>query len=116
MSWWRCTLPCRSRQCGTSNATTFALRRGARVLLCDLDTQGHAGKSLGIDVRGLRPTIADLLCDGAQLNDVIRRSPVQGLDVLPANKDLARFPIEVATDVSMMTRAGVSRVSETPGW
>lgn len=82
-----------------NTAAWLASARGARVLLCDLDTQGHAAKSLGIDVRGLKPTIADLLCaDGVQVNDVVRRTPVAGLDVLPANKDLARFPIEVAAD------------------
>ena len=46
-----------------NTAAWLATARDARVLLCDLDTQGHAGKSLGIDVRGLSPNIADLLCD-----------------------------------------------------
>jgi len=80
-----------------NTAAWLAGRRGARVLLCDLDTQGHAGKSLGIDVRGMRPTIADLLCEpDVQVNDVVRPTPVEGLDLLPANKDMARFPIEAA--------------------
>lgn len=80
-------------------ASWLSLRRGARVLLCDLDTQGHTGKSLGIDVRGMSPTIADLLCEPeVQVNDVVRRSEIPGLDVLIANKDLARFPVEVASD------------------
>lgn len=80
-------------------ASWLALHRGARVLLCDLDTQGHAGKSLGIDVRGMSGTIADLLCDPeVQVNDVVRRSGIENLHILVANKDLARFPVEVASD------------------
>ena len=80
-----------------NTAAWLASRRDARVLLCDLDTQGHAGKSLGVDVRGLRPTIADLLCDPAvQVNEIVRRTPIAGLDLLPANKDMGRFPLEVA--------------------
>ncbi|HEY0841038.1 MAG TPA: ParA family protein [Vulgatibacter sp.] len=80
-----------------NTAAWLASARGARVLLCDLDTQGHAGKSLGIDVRTLSPTSADLLCDpGIQVNDVLVPTPIAGLDLLPGNKDLARFPLEVA--------------------
>lgn len=80
-----------------NTAAWLATSRNARVLLCDLDTQGHAGKSLGVDVRGMSPNIADLLCDPAlHVNDVVRRTPVAGLDLLPGNKDLARFPVEAA--------------------
>ena len=80
-----------------NTASWLATHRDARVLLCDLDTQGHAGKSLGVDVRGLAPTVADLLCDPAvQVNEVVRRTPVEGLDLIPSNKDMARFPLEAA--------------------
>jgi chromosome partitioning protein len=75
----------------------LATRHGRRVLIADLDTQGHAGKSLGVDVRGLRPTIRDLLLGSAPLEDVVRPTPVPGLDLLPANKELATFPVDVAT-------------------
>lgn len=75
----------------------LAQERGRRVLVADLDTQGHAGKSLGLDVRGLAPTIRDLLLDPAlPLEAVARPTAVPRLEVLPANKDLAAFPVEVA--------------------
>jgi chromosome partitioning protein len=74
----------------------LAAERGLSVLVADLDTQGHAGKSLGADVRGLRPTIHEWLLGGAPLEEVVRRTPVPGLELLPANKDLAAFPVEVA--------------------
>jgi len=81
-----------------NTAAWLASARGARVLLCDLDTQGHAGKSLGIDVRALDVTIADLLVDPrVQVNDVLVPTAIPGLDLLPGNKDLARFPLEVAS-------------------
>jgi NADH-quinone oxidoreductase subunit N len=44
---------CKTTLC-VNTAAWLARRHGRRVLVCDLDTQGHAGKSLGIDVRGLR--------------------------------------------------------------
>jgi len=75
----------------------LARERGMRVLVADLDTQGHAGKSLGLDVRGLAPTIRDLLLDPAlAVAAVARPTAVPGLEVLPANKELAAFPVEVA--------------------
>lgn len=74
-------------------AAWLAKEQGYKVLLCDMDTQGHAGKSLGLDVRGLRPTIFDLLTDGrTALSSVIRASAIPGLEVIPANKTLAEFP------------------------
>jgi chromosome partitioning protein len=77
----------------------LAREKGLRVLLADLDTQGHAGKSLGLDVRELRLTIRDLLLDAAlPVSQVVKSTAVPGLDILPANKDLAAFPVEVATE------------------
>ncbi len=74
-------------------AAWLAKEKQKRVLLCDLDTQGHAGKSLGLDVRGLTPTVAELLLDSqTTLGSVIRRSAIPGLDILPSNKALAELP------------------------
>ncbi len=87
---------CKTTLCVNAGAW-LAAERGRRVLVADLDTQGHAGKSLGVDVRGLSPTVHDWLLDPAlPLDAVVRRTPVPGLDLLPANKDLAAFPVAVA--------------------
>ena len=86
--------------CKTTLCVNVAARlaaRGLRVLVADMDTQGHAGKSLGVDVRRLSPTIHDWLVDpGARFEDVVRPTPVAGIDLLPANKDLAAFPVAMA--------------------
>jgi chromosome partitioning protein len=73
--------------------------RGRRVLIVDLDTQGHAAKSLGLDVRGLRPNIHDLLVSPpVELAEVIRATAIPRLSVIPSNKDFAAFPLEVAAE------------------
>ena len=86
--------------CKTTLCVNVAARlaaRGRRVLLVDMDTQGHAGKSLGVDVRGLFPTVHDWLLDEASVPfEAVVRSPVKGIDLLPANKDLSGFPVAVA--------------------
>ncbi len=86
---------CKTTLCVNVGARLAA--RGHRVLVADLDTQGHAGKVLGVDVRRLAPTVHDWLLDPAvRFEDVARPTPVPGLDLLPANKDLAGFPVAVA--------------------
>ena len=75
----------------------LATRHGQRVLIADLDTQGHAGKSLGLDVRVISPTVKELLLGAAPLDAVVRPTAIPGLDLLPANKALADFPLEVAS-------------------
>jgi chromosome partitioning protein len=88
---------CKTTLCVNMGAW-LARKRGKRVLVADLDTQGHAGKSLGVDVRGLTPTIRDLLAGSAPLDAVVRATAVPHLELLPANKELAAFPLEVAAD------------------
>jgi chromosome partitioning protein len=67
------------------------------VLVADLDTPGHAGKALGLDVRRLAPTVRDVLLDGSlPLSAAVRPTAVPGLDVLPANEELATFPLDIA--------------------
>jgi chromosome partitioning protein len=78
------------------NVAAHLAARGLRVLVADLDTQGHAGKSLGVDVRGLAPTIHEWLLGTAPLDAALVRTPLPNLDLLPANKDLAGFPVAVA--------------------
>ncbi len=88
---------CKTTLCVNVSAW-LARQHGLRVLLADLDTQGHAGKSLGIDVREVRPTVKELLLGEARLEEVVRPTAVPGLDLLPANKELADFPVRVAAD------------------
>src|SRR6266542_3006858 len=86
--------------CKTTLCVSVAARlasRGRRVLVADLDTQGHAGKALGVDVRRLSPTIHEWLLGSARFAEVVRPTAVPGLDLLPANKELAEFPVAVAS-------------------
>ena len=78
------------------NVAAHLAARGLRVLVADLDTQGHAGKSLGVDVRGLSPTIHDFLLGELPVEAVAVRTPVPRVELLPANKELAAFPVMVA--------------------
>jgi chromosome partitioning protein len=82
-----------------NTAAWLAREKGLKVLLVDLDTQGHAGKALGLDVRTLPRNVFHLLTDEAvRFEDVVYPSSVAGLDVVPAYKEMADFPVAVAQD------------------
>jgi chromosome partitioning protein len=107
--------------CKTTLCVHVAARlaaRGRRVLVVDLDTQGHAGKSLGLDVRGLSPTVHDwLLDDGrAPFEAVVRPTPVPGVDLVPANKDLADLPVAAAAAPDRAARLDRRLSALPPGY
>jgi chromosome partitioning protein len=92
---------------GGTGKTTLAVHLAAwaaqlqvpRVLLVDLDTQGHAGKSLGLDVRTLTPNAFHWLTDQSiALADVARPTAIPGLSVVPAYKQLQGLPAALATE------------------
>ena len=76
-----------------------ALYRRKRVLLIDLDSQGHVGKSLGFDVRSVPVSTYELLTDPrTTLDQAVQPSRIEGLDVVCANKSLSDFTVRVAGD------------------
>ena len=78
-------------------AAYLAREKGLKVLLVDLDTQGHAGKSLGVDVREVKPHVFHLLSDDAVgVADCVQGTAVEGLFVVPAYKEMSEFPVAVA--------------------
>ncbi|HET8540120.1 MAG TPA: ParA family protein [Anaeromyxobacter sp.] len=103
--------------CKTTLCVNVAARlaaRGRRILVADLDTQGHAGKALGVDVRRLSPTIHDWLLGAAGFEEAVRPTPVAGIDLLPANKDLAGLPVAIAAapDRAARLRARLDALGE----
>jgi len=63
--------------------------QGFCVLLIDLDPQAHLSLSLGFDPERLHRTGSDALLATSSLISVSRESAVPGLDIVPANQQLA---------------------------
>jgi chromosome partitioning protein len=58
---------------------------GKKVLLIDLDPQGHSTSGVGIDRDSFSRTMADVLVDKLPLKDVILKTKTEGLDIIPAH-------------------------------
>lgn len=77
-----------------------------RVLLVDIDPQGNATSGLGIDKKGLEASIYDVLINGKDAREVICRTSIDNLSLLPSNIDLAGAEVEM---VAMMARETLLR-------
>ena len=87
----------------TSLSVAYAYRlaeMGHRVLLIDLDSQGHATQHLGLPGESLERTVFDVMVGGVPIEDVIVGTVLAEFDVLPANLRMTTI------DISLMPMAG----------
>jgi chromosome partitioning protein len=85
------------------NLATGLARKGQRVLLIDLDPQANATYAL-LGATELTATVYDLLL-GTKAIDVVRQStPQEGLDLLPADIDLAGAEVDLLSAIGGQTR------------
>lgn len=76
-------------------AAALAVIAKKKVLMIDLDSQGNATTSVGLDKNALRYTMADILLDGVALHEAVLQTDI-GLDVIGANRDLAGIDVSLA--------------------
>ncbi len=81
----------------TVNLAAGLARIGQRVLVIDLDPQGNATMGSGVDKRGLKATVYDVLLGSAGVRDARVHSDKAGYDVLGANRELAGAEIELVS-------------------
>ncbi len=85
----------------TSLSVAYAYRlaeMGHRVLLIDLDSQGHATQHLGIDGEQCERTLYDVLVHRVPIDEVLLRTPLAEFDLIPSNLgmttvDMALMPM-----------------------
>ncbi|GMT42362.1 MAG: sporulation initiation inhibitor Soj [bacterium] len=81
----------------TINVGAWLALQGKKVLLLDMDPQGHVGKSLGVNVNKTRSTVFDLLIyPDAGIEDTIIPTNNENLFLIPSNKRLTDFVINVS--------------------
>ncbi|MBI2441134.1 MAG: AAA family ATPase [Lentisphaerae bacterium] len=77
------------------NLAACLAESGQRLLLVDLDPQANATSALGVEKQPGRSAYAALLEEG-QLADQIVPTPVERLDLIPSELDLAGAEVEIA--------------------
>jgi chromosome partitioning protein len=73
---------------------------GRRVLLVDFDPQGALSVGLGVQPHELDATIYNVLMERAvTARDVLFRSKIEGMDLLPSNIDLSGAEVQLVHEV-----------------
>ena len=74
--------------------------QGRRVLLVDFDPQGALSVGLGIQPHELDATVYNLLMErGLTAHDVIIKTRVDGMDLMPSNIDLSGAEVQLVHEV-----------------
>ena len=79
------------------NLGAYLAASGKKILLVDIDPQGNATSSLGIDKNVLSRSIYDVLIDGLPLAQAILLTRRLGLDLVPAAAELAGAEVEMVS-------------------
>jgi chromosome partitioning protein len=85
----------------TINLGAAIAELGRRVLLVDFDPQGALSVGLGVNPLLLDRTVYNLLIDrGTAVEDVMLKTNVAGLDLLPSNIDLSAAEVQLVGEVA----------------
>lgn len=86
------------------NTATYIAAMGKRVLLLDMDPQGNATSGLGIEKTNSTKTIYNVIDGESYIEEVIQKTFIENLDIIPATVDLAGAEIDL---VQMPSRESV---------
>ncbi len=77
------------------NLAAYVAAAGRRVLVVDMDPQGNATTSLGVDPRRLALSAYDALINQTPIDQVLTLTERVGLDLIPATTSLAGAEVEM---------------------
>lgn len=77
------------------NMASLLAEMGKKILLIDIDPQGNASSSVGINKEEKYKTIYNVLIDDEPVENIIRPTEFKNLHVIPSNVDLAGAEIEL---------------------
>ncbi len=77
------------------NLAAYLVSAGKRVLLIDIDPQGNACSSVGVEINKEQKSIYEVLLGEAPVRDAIYPSVMKGLDVIPSTVDLSEAEVDL---------------------
>lgn len=79
------------------NLAACLAKKGKKILVLDIDPQGNTTSGLGIEKKNLKKSSYDLMIeDDINAEDVILKTGVDNLDIIPANVSLSGAEVELA--------------------
>jgi len=85
----------------TINLAAALAEYGRRVLVVDFDPQGAATVGLGVSPYEIEQSVYDLIMSTEpDPVSVLKHTPVEGLDVVPANIDLSAAEVQLVNEVA----------------
>jgi len=114
-----------SNQKGGVGKTTTAINLSASlaaseipVLLIDCDPQGNATSGLGIGKDPARPSLYHVLLGQAEIQDILIKTELEGLDLAPGDKNLVGANLELVElkDRELRLRQKLSQIKENYGY
>ena len=98
-------------QKGGVGKTTTAVNLAASVavaevptLLIDLDPQGNASSGVGVAPRTITRSVYECLIGTAKFEDIVVKTAVPNLDLLPATRDLVAVEVELVDEADRAIR------------
>ncbi len=93
------------------NIGAFLAWQGRRVLLIDLDPQGNASTSVGVDRFVLPASVYDVFMGGVTLREILTPSVMENLTLIPSAPILASAELELAntTEREFILREALAR-------
>ncbi len=77
------------------NLSAALAEKGNKVLVVDCDPQGNTSSGLGIDKNELELTLYDILLEQCYVEEVLTKTVLESLFILPSNINLAGAEIEL---------------------
>jgi len=85
----------------TINLGAALAEYGRKVLLVDFDPQGSLSVGLGVNPYDIDKSVYNLLMErGTALEDIVVKTNVPGMDLLPSNIDLSAAEVQLVTEVA----------------
>ncbi len=79
----------------TVNVATAMAAAGKKVLVVDLDPQGNASTSMGVDKKGSMSSSYEVLLGNSRLTDAVVWTEIPNFSIIPSSADLAAAEIEL---------------------
>ena len=79
----------------TLNVAAYLAMAGKTVLVVDMDPQGNASSGLGVDKQLLNSTMYDVLFNTVETSNIVIKSNLENLYILPSNSQLAAAEVDL---------------------